>query len=499
MHLSPADTEKLLLSVAGMVARDRLERGVRLNHPETVALLSTWVIERAREGAGVAELMEAGRTVLTADQVMEGVPEMLHDVQVEATFPDGRKLVTLHHPVGPAGAGVAPGAVRTGDGTVVLNERPDGERIELVVENTGDRPVQIGSHVHLPDANAALAFDRAAAHGHRLDIPSGTSQRFEPGVSRRVAAVALRGARRVPGLQVKSEQEARSMAELTRARVRRPLRPDRGRPGPARRHRPVDAGRAGPHRRRRGGRLRRRQVDPRVDGPVRPPGPAGVLGHRHHQRARPRPLGRRQRRRRHPRRPDRRAGTGRQPRHRRRRAPRPADRAVHRRHQRRGAHPHGGRHRRPRAPAVRLAGARGARHRDDHPRRRRHRAVGGFQGDDGDAGRVAPGRRAPRAGRVPGQRPAARQGQHGRASKGCASRRLGGAAGYKVHEDWGSTPAAIDAALRAADEWGLQVALHSRLAQRGGLPRVDAAGDRRPLASTPSTPRAPAAGTRRTS
>ena len=99
MHLSPSDTEKLLLSVAGMVARDRLDRGVTLNYPETVALLSTWVIERAREGAGVAELMESGRDVLRRDQVMDGVAEMLADVQVEATFPDGRKLVTLHQPI----------------------------------------------------------------------------------------------------------------------------------------------------------------------------------------------------------------------------------------------------------------------------------------------------------------------------------------------------------------------------------------------------------------
>ena len=104
MHLTPADTEKLLLAVAGMVARDRLERGVPLNHPEAVALLSTWVIERAREGRGVADLMEAGREVLSADQVMPGVAEMLHDVQVEATFPDGRKLVTLHDPIPHDGA-----------------------------------------------------------------------------------------------------------------------------------------------------------------------------------------------------------------------------------------------------------------------------------------------------------------------------------------------------------------------------------------------------------
>ncbi|ATG55750.1 urease subunit gamma [Brachybacterium ginsengisoli] len=99
MRFTPADSEKLMLSVAGMVARDRLDRGVLLNHPEAVALLSTWVIERARDGRGVEELMVMGREVLARTQVMEGVAEMLTDVQVEATFPDGRKLVTLHHPI----------------------------------------------------------------------------------------------------------------------------------------------------------------------------------------------------------------------------------------------------------------------------------------------------------------------------------------------------------------------------------------------------------------
>lgn len=99
MHLTPSDTEKLLLSVAGMIARDRRARGVRLNHPETVALLTTWVIERAREGGTVEQLMVEGRSVLGRDEVMDGVAEMLPDVQVEATFPDGRKLVTIHHPI----------------------------------------------------------------------------------------------------------------------------------------------------------------------------------------------------------------------------------------------------------------------------------------------------------------------------------------------------------------------------------------------------------------
>jgi urease subunit gamma/beta len=205
MHLTPGDTEKLLLAVAGMVARDRLERGVRLNHPETVALLSTWVVERAREGAGVAELMQEGRSVLSPDQVLPGVAEMLHDVQVEATFPDGRKLVTIHAPLG-HGDDDGPGATRVGEGTVTLNaDRGPDERRTLVILNTGDRPVQIGSHLHLADANPALELDRGAAEGFRLDIASGTSRRFEPGASREEPVVALRGARRVPGIQVRAD------------------------------------------------------------------------------------------------------------------------------------------------------------------------------------------------------------------------------------------------------------------------------------------------------
>jgi urease subunit gamma len=99
MRLSPSDQDKLLLAVAGMLARDRRARGVKLNHPEAVALLSCWVIEAARDGHSVADLMEAGRRVLSRDDVMEGVPELVDEVQIEATFPDGRKLVTLHQPI----------------------------------------------------------------------------------------------------------------------------------------------------------------------------------------------------------------------------------------------------------------------------------------------------------------------------------------------------------------------------------------------------------------
>ncbi len=99
MHLTPREREKLLVAMAAQVARSRLTRGVKLNHPESVALITDYVVEGARDGRSVADLMAGGATVLTRDQVMEGVPEMLAEVQVEATFPDGTKLVTVHQPI----------------------------------------------------------------------------------------------------------------------------------------------------------------------------------------------------------------------------------------------------------------------------------------------------------------------------------------------------------------------------------------------------------------
>jgi urease subunit gamma/beta len=199
VQLSPSDQSKLLLAVAGMVARDRRERGVKLNQPEAVALLSCWVIERAREGRSVADLMSAGRDVLGRDDVMEGVPELVDEVQVEATFPDGRKLVTLHDPIGASGDVLAPGGLVTAEGELELNAVRETKTLRVM--NTGDRPIQVGSHYHFAAVNEALAFDRDAADGFRLDVPAGTSVRFEPGAEKDVDLVALGGPKTVPGLR----------------------------------------------------------------------------------------------------------------------------------------------------------------------------------------------------------------------------------------------------------------------------------------------------------
>ena len=199
MNLTPREKDKLLIAMAAMVARRRLERGVKLNHPEAVALITDTVVEGARDGRSVAELMQLGATVLSADQVMSGIAEMIHDVQVEATFPDGTKLVTVHDPIRGAGGELVPGAVTTASGDLVLNE--GREAITLTVANTGDRPIQVGSHYHFAETNAALAFDRDRARGLRLDIPAGTAVRFEPGQSREVRLIPLSGTRRVYGFR----------------------------------------------------------------------------------------------------------------------------------------------------------------------------------------------------------------------------------------------------------------------------------------------------------
>src|ERR1700722_11800419 len=122
MNLTPREKDKLLIAMAAMVARRRLDRGVKLNHPEAIALITDFVVEGARDGRSVAELMEAGAHVVSASQVMDGIASMIHDVQVEATFPDGTKLVTVHHPIRGAVDQRVPGEVLAAPGEIVMNE-----------------------------------------------------------------------------------------------------------------------------------------------------------------------------------------------------------------------------------------------------------------------------------------------------------------------------------------------------------------------------------------
>ena len=199
MNLTPREKDKLLIAMAADVARRRLERGVKLNYPEAIALITDFVVEGARDGRSVAELMESGAHVVAPSQVMDGIAAMIHDVQVEATFPDGTKLVTVHHPIRASDDTMVPGEVIAAAGDIAMNE--GRETVTLTVSNTGDRPIQVGSHYHFFETNPGLAFERAKARGFRLDIPAGTAVRFEPGQSREVRLVALAGERKVFGFR----------------------------------------------------------------------------------------------------------------------------------------------------------------------------------------------------------------------------------------------------------------------------------------------------------
>ncbi|MEW9521338.1 urease subunit gamma [Streptomyces tubercidicus] len=207
MHLTPHEQERLMIHVAADVAEKRRARGVRLNYPETMALLIVHVYEGARDGRTVADLMSSGRKVLSREEVMEGVPEMIETVQVEATFPDGTKLVTIRDPFPEVGKdeepAVWPGKTdfssQVGDEVVVFNQgRPV---TELMVKNPEDRPIQVGSHYHFAEANDGLEFDRKKAWGKRLNVPAGSSIRFEPGIEEMVELVPIEGDRVVHGLR----------------------------------------------------------------------------------------------------------------------------------------------------------------------------------------------------------------------------------------------------------------------------------------------------------
>ncbi|KAF2483710.1 hypothetical protein BDY17DRAFT_324423 [Neohortaea acidophila] len=233
MNLSPREVDKLLISQAGLLAQRRLARGVKLNHPEALALIANVLQELIRDGNhSVADLMALGATLLGRRHVLPSVPHTLHELMVEGTFRNGTYLVTVHNPIAsddgdlelalygsflpvpakskfpwpPVGKMAAyedrqmPGAViavKGAAGRVVLNE--GRKRIQLKVTSKGDRPIQVGSHYHFIEVNPRLEFDRVRAHGFKLDIPAGTSVRFEPGDSRTVQLVQIGGNQVIKG------------------------------------------------------------------------------------------------------------------------------------------------------------------------------------------------------------------------------------------------------------------------------------------------------------
>jgi urease subunit gamma/beta len=203
MHLSVKETERLLLFMAAELARKRRARGLKLNYPEARALIADEILEGARDGRTVAELMELGASVLTTDDVQPGVATLVGMLQVEGMFPDGQKLVTIHEPIREGRApveGPAPGEIVPAEGEIELS--PGRPTTRLIVTNTGDRPVQVGSHFHFFEVNRALRFDREQAFGMHLDIPAGTAVRFEPGDEKEVDLVAFGGDREVQGLNL---------------------------------------------------------------------------------------------------------------------------------------------------------------------------------------------------------------------------------------------------------------------------------------------------------
>jgi urease subunit gamma/beta len=197
MNLTPTEIERLTVFSAAEMARRNLREGIPLSHPEAVALLADEVMLAARKNMAYDEVIDRAASLLRADQCEPGVPDMVRIVAVDASFADGTKLVTLIDPIAVGENGVRPGEVIVGDDPVELF--PGAERVALTVVNRGDRDIQVRSQSHFFETNPALEFDRRAAWGHKLDVPSGAGVRFEPGIPVDVQLVPMAGARVAQG------------------------------------------------------------------------------------------------------------------------------------------------------------------------------------------------------------------------------------------------------------------------------------------------------------
>ena len=202
MLLTPTEMERLTIYVAAELARKHKAKGLPLNYPEAVAYIVDEILEGSREGRSVADLISWGSTLLTTDDVMPGVAPLMPMIQVEGTFPDGTKLVTIHDPIRPGlrkqESSVIPGEILADEGDIEINAGRRKERLKVL--NTGDRPVQVGSHYHFFETNKALEFDRAKSFGMHLDIPAGTAVRFAPGEAKEIALTEFGGSGELLGL-----------------------------------------------------------------------------------------------------------------------------------------------------------------------------------------------------------------------------------------------------------------------------------------------------------
>ncbi len=201
MNLTPTELERLTVFTAAELARRYRSLGIRLSHPEAVALITDEIMTGARRGLAYTELVDLGAGLLTTDDVEAGVAQMIPYIAVEGSFAEGTKLVVVFDPIKPGKQPVTgtpvPGEIIPAEGDVELNA--GRRRVRVTVTNTGDRAIQVRSHAHFFEVNRALHFDRAAAFGMRLDRPSGTGVRFDPGIAVEVDLVVIGGTGEVHG------------------------------------------------------------------------------------------------------------------------------------------------------------------------------------------------------------------------------------------------------------------------------------------------------------
>lgn len=190
MRLTALEEDRILIFGAAELARRHLAAGLQLNHPEAVALICDAVLEAARAGGTYAQASEAGMSAVAEADVLPGVADLVDDVRIEALFGDGSRLVVLHQPIG------RDRSARDGIGSIHLGSEPTGAVVthqELDVTNTSSRVVWISSHYPFHLVNKRLSFDRALAEGHRIALPAGASERWEPGETKRVPLTRLHG------------------------------------------------------------------------------------------------------------------------------------------------------------------------------------------------------------------------------------------------------------------------------------------------------------------